>query len=216
MQWYYYNSPIPGATDTFIEPTSSGVYSLVVVNEYGCTAISLEVLVVICDTTYQPILDDNGLTAWMVDSAIYSNLQWYGANGIINGANQSFFPATVSGLYYIVATDEFGCSYSSDPVSLGHSASLESIPFSGIVNVGPNPVSNGSPLTIYIQNTEFSDVTMVLMDLYGREVIQRVVSSSLFPYQFTSQEIRNLSNGLYFLDISFDENKIRKKIIKGN
>ena len=214
MQWYYYNSPIPGATDTFIEPTSSGMYSLVVVNEYGCTAISLEVLVVICDTTYQPILDDNGSTAWMLDSALYSNLQWYGSNGIINGANQSFFPANVSGLYYIVATDEFGCTYSSDPVALGHSTSLASIPFSGIVNVGPNPVSNGSPLTIYIQNAEIPDVTISLMDLYGREIIRRLVPSSIFPYRFTSQEISKLSNGLYFLDISFDETKIRKKIIK--
>jgi len=214
MQWYYYNSPIPGATDTFIEPTSSGVYSLVVVNEYGCTAISLEVLVVICDTTYQPILDDNGSTAWMLDSALYSNLQWYGSNGIINGANQSFFPATVSGLYYIVATDEFGCTYSSGSILLSASMNSESIPFSGIVKVGPNPVSNGSPLTIYIQNAEFSDVTIVLMDLYGREVIRRVVTPGLFPYRLTSQVISELSNGLYFLDISFDKNKIRKKIIK--
>jgi len=214
MQWYYYNSPIPGATDTFIEPTSSGMYSLVVVNEYGCTAISLDVLVVICDTTYQPILDDNGSTAWMLDSALYSNLQWYGSNGIINGANQSFFPATVSGLYYIVATDEFGCTYSSESILLSTSMNSESIPFSGIVKVGPNPVSNGSTLTIYIENTEFSDVTIVLMDLYGREVIRRVVTPSFFPYRFTSQEISELSNGLYFLDISFDENVIRKKIIK--
>ena len=214
MQWYFYNSPIPGATDTFIQPTSSGVYSLVVVNEYGCTAISLEVLVVICDTTYQPILDDNGSTAWMLDSAIYSNLQWYDNNGIINGANQSFFPATVSGLYFIVATDEFGCNYSSESVLLSTSMNSESIPFSGIVKVGPNPVSSGSPLTIYIQNAEFSNVTIVLMDLYGREIIRRVVNPSFFPYRFTSQEISELSNGLYFLDISFDENKIREKIIK--
>jgi len=214
MQWYYYNSPIPGATDTFIEPTSSGLYSLVIVNEYGCTAVSLEIFVVICDTTYHPLLDDNGSTAWMLDSALYSNLQWYGSNGIINGANQSFFPATVSGLYYIVATDEFGCNYSSESVSLSTSMNSESIPFYGIVNVGPNPVSNGSPLTIYIRNAEFSDVTIVLMDLYGGEIINRVVSSNLFPYRFTTQEISELSNGLYFLDISFDENKIRKKIIK--
>ena len=214
MQWYYYNSPIPGATDTLIEPTSSGLYSLVVVNEYGCTAISLEVLVVICDTTYQPILDDNGSTAWMLDSALYSNLQWYSDNGIINGANQSFYPATVSGLYYIVATDEFGCNYSSESVLLSTSMNSESIPFSGIVKVGPNPVSSGSPLTIYIENAEFSDVTMALMDLYGREVIYRVVTPSLFPYRFNSREISELSNGLYFLDISFDKNKIRKKIIK--
>jgi PKD repeat protein len=214
MQWYYYNSPIPGANDTLIEPTSSGLYSLVVVNEYGCTAISLEVLVVICDTTYQPILDDNGSTAWMLDSALYSNLQWYSENGIINGANQSFYPATVSGLYYIIASDEFGCNYSSESVLLSTSMNSESIHFSGIVKVGPNPVSNGSPLTIYVENAEFSDVTMVLMDLYGREVIRRVATPSLFPYRFNSQEISELSNGLYFLDISFDKNKIRKKIIK--
>ena len=214
MQWYYYSSPIPGATDSFIEPTSSGVYSLLVVNEYGCTAISLEVLVVICDTTYQPILDDNGSTAWMLDSALYSNLQWYGSNGIINGANQSFFPATVSGLHYIVATDEFGCTYSSESVFLTTSMNSESIPFSGIVNVGPNPVSNGSPLTIYIENAEFSDATIILMDIYGREVIYRVVNQGLFPYRFTSKEISELSSGLYFLDISFDKNIIRKKIIK--
>ena len=80
MQWYFYNSPIPGATDTFFEPISSGLYSLVVVNEYGCAASSLEIFVVICDTVYQPLLDDNGSTAWMLDSALYSNLQWYGAS----------------------------------------------------------------------------------------------------------------------------------------
>ena len=214
MQWYYYNSPIPGATDTFIDPTSSGLYSLVVVNEYGCSATSLEVLFVICDSTYHPILDDNGSTAWMLDSALYSNLQWYGNNGIINGANQSFFPATVSGLYYLVATDEFGCSYSSDPVLLSTNMNSESIPFSGIVKVGPNPFSNGFPLTIYIENVEFLEVTIVLMDLYGREVARRVVDSDLFPYQFTSQEISEISNGLYYLDILFNKNKIRKKIIK--
>ena len=59
-----------------------------------------------------------------------------------------------------------------------------------------------------------SEVTIVLMDLYGREVIRRAVNSSLFPYRVNSQEISKLSNGLYYLDISFDENKIRKKIIK--
>ena len=84
---------------------------MVVSNEYGCTSNSLEVLVVICDSTYRPMLDDNGSTQWMVDSALYSNLQWYDSNGIINGANQTFFPATTSGFYYIVATDEFGCNF---------------------------------------------------------------------------------------------------------
>ena len=214
MQWYYYNSPIPAASDTFIEPEISGLYSLVVVNEYGCTGTSSDVLVVICDTIYRPTLGDNGTTAWMLDSALYSNLQWYDDNGIISGANQSFFPATVSGFYYIVATDEFGCTYSSESVFLSPVMSSGLVPYSTIVRVGPNPVSSSSPLTVYIDDTEFSDVSIVLMDLYGREIVNRIISSELFPYQFSSQEISRLSNGLYYLDISFDKNNIRKKIIK--
>ena len=135
-------------------------------------------------------------------------------HGIINGANQSFFPAQHSGFYYIVATDEFGCTYSSESVFLSPVTGSDRIFSSSAVKVGPNPVSNLSPLTIYIENTEFSDVSIVLIDLYGREIVNRIISSEFFPYQFSSQEISNLSNGVYYLDISFDENKIRKKIVK--
>jgi len=215
MQWYYYNSPIPGATDTFVEPTASGLYSLVVVNEYGCVTTSIEVLIVMCDTSYQPMLDDNGSTAWMLDSALYSNLQWHSvSNGIINGANQSFFPASLNGEYYIVATDTFGCSYSSASVFLSPFVSSEGIVLSDIVKVGPNPIGNGLPLNIYIENPALTSVTFVLIDLYGREVIRRVVDYHSYPYQFEGNEISELSQGIYYLDISLNDNKIRKKIVK--
>jgi len=216
MQWYHYNSPIPGATDTFIVPTISGLYSLVVVNEYGCTAISLEVLVIICDTAYQPQLADNGSTAWMLDSALYSNLQWYSINGIVPGANSPFFPASQSGYYYIVATDSFGCSYLSDTILLSPLASTSEMSFSEKVKIGPNPFSSDNihPLTIHIEHAEFTDVTLLLTDIYGRQVIQQVVGQHLFPYEFSRNEIEGLSNGLYYLDIMFDGKRIRKKIVK--
>ncbi len=215
MQWYYYNSPIPGATDTFVEPTASGLYSLVVVNENGCVTTSLEVLIVICDTSYQPMLDDNGSTAWMLDSALYSNLQWFSVStGIINGANHSFFPATENGEYYIVATDTFGCSYSSATVYLSPFVSSEGIVISEIVKVGPNPIENGFPLNIYIDAPALSPVIFVLIDFYGREVIRKIVHYRSYPYQFEANELSKLSNGVYYLDISFDDNKIRKKIVK--
>ena len=211
MQWYYYNSPIPGATDTFVQPESSGLYTLVVVNEYGCTAFSLDVLVVICDADYQPILDNNGSTAWMLDSALYSNLQWYDQNGIIVGANQPFFPSTEAGMYYIVATDTFGCTYSSEAVFLGHSSLIN---FSASVRVGPNPFSSGNPLTIFLDNVQDSDVTVVLIDIYGRQVFQRHINSTLFPYKIESGEIDRIPEGLYYLEVSFSGFKISKKIIK--
>jgi len=215
MQWYYYNSPIPGANDTFLEPTASGLYSLVVVNENGCINNSLEVLIVICDSSYQPMLDDNGSTAWMLDSALYSDLQWYSViTGIINGANNSFFPATENGEYYIVATDTFGCSYMSAPVYLSPFVSSEVIFTSEIVKVGPNPIKNGLSLNIYIEASALSPVVFVLIDFYGREVVRKVVDYRCYPYQLEANEISKLSNGVYYLDISFDDNKIRKKVVK--
>ena len=185
-----------------------------VVNEYGCSAASSDVLVVICDSAYQPMLDDNGSTAWMLDSALYSNLQWYDDNGIINGANQSFYMAQNSGWHYIVATDSFGCVYSSDAVLLSAAMSSGIAPFSGFVKVFPNPITSFSPLTIQIEGVKFSQVTIELMDMFGRNISREVISSSNFPYRFDSQYISGLSNGLYYIDILFEGNRIRKKIVK--
>ena len=61
MQWYYYNSPIPNATDSFVVPVLSGLYSLVGISEFGCTSTSDDVLVVICDSVYQPTLQTSGM-----------------------------------------------------------------------------------------------------------------------------------------------------------
>jgi len=118
MQWYYYNSPIPNATDTFYEPTTSGLYSVVTVNEYGCAILSENVLVVICDTAYQPIVSANGMTILMEDSALFSNTQWFDANGIIAGAIDPFYEVSTEGSYYINAIDSFGCSYFSEPLDV--------------------------------------------------------------------------------------------------
>jgi len=118
MQWYYYNSPIPNANDTFYEPTTSGLYSVVTVNEYGCATLSENVLVVICDTAYQPIVSANGMTILMEDSALFSNTQWFDANGIIAGAIDPFYEISTEGSYYINAIDSFGCSYFSEALDV--------------------------------------------------------------------------------------------------
>ena len=214
MQWYYYNSPIPGATDTVITPSSSGLYSLLVVNGFGCTASSSDVLVVICDSSYKPVLDDNGSTAWMLDSALYTNLQWFNGSGMILGANQTFFMAETPDWYYIVATDSFGCHYSSDPVFLG--SSLGSSFYSNLddVIIAPNPISENRPINVFIKNGEFSDVDVSILDLYGKEVLSLFFPLRGTSFQISAAELSKLSNGFYFIDISYGHKKIRKKVVK--
>ena len=116
LQWYFYDSPIPNATDTFIIASSSGLYSLVGINEFGCTSVSDDVLVVICDSTYQPTLQSSLMDVWMVDSALYDDVQWHASGFPLLGANFPEYTAPESGAYSITATDTFGCAYVSDEV----------------------------------------------------------------------------------------------------
>jgi PKD repeat protein len=214
MQWYYYDSPIPGATDSFVFPIYSGTYSLLVVNQDGCSSFSEDVLVVICDSEYQPILDDNGSTAWMLDSALYTNIQWYNDNGLISGANQSFVPAQAAGWHYLIVTDEFGCTYTSESVLLSPFMNSSSLYSSTGFKIGPNPIANGQALIVQLENEEFSKVTIEIFDLFGRKIIHKVVDSGSSTFQINSSDIGKLSSGMYYLNMSFKDHKISAKIFK--
>ena len=116
MQWYYYNSPIPNATDSSFNPSSSGLYSILGINEYGCVTSSNDLLVIICDSIYQPSLQLNGSNFVMLDSALYPIYQWYHNNITIPNATNPYFNANSSGMYSIHASDTFGCTYVSNQV----------------------------------------------------------------------------------------------------
>ena len=215
-QWYYFNSPISGATDSFIQPNTSGLYSLVVVNDFGCISSSSDVWVVICDSTYNPQLDYNSSLAWIVDSASYSLLQWYNDDGIIFGANQSFLSINESGMYYVVATDEFGCSYSSESVYLRTNVGLNFSKPSANVSVSPNPISENSSLTIFVESLVHSRVTIRISDVRGNQVYKKTIKSDSFPYQISNKFIQKLNNGVYFLEVITNGQKSITKVMKIN
>lgn len=121
MQWYFQGSPLPNATLDSLTPEFSGYYWLVGINEYGCTSISEEVLVVICNPTYQPIIEADDMLVWMVDSALYDDVQWYMGEQLLLGQTMPELQTTESGVYSINATDTFGCSYTSESLLICNS-----------------------------------------------------------------------------------------------
>ena len=160
MQWYYYNSPIPNATDTFYEPTTSGLYSVVTVNEYGCATLSENVLVVICDTAYQPIVSANGMTILMEDSALFSNTQWFDANGIIAGAIDPFYEISTEGSYYINAIDSFGCSYFSEALDVAIDVQESCNEFTWVDGI--TYATSNNTATYVLTNTSGYDSVLIL------------------------------------------------------
>ena len=189
---------------------------MVVVNDFGCISSSSDVWVVICDSTYNPQLDYNSSLAWIVDSASYSLLQWYNDDGIIFGANQSFLSINESGMYYVVATDEFGCSYSSESVYLRTNVGLNFSKPSANVSVSPNPISENSSLTIFVESLVHSRVTIRISDVRGNQVYKKTIKSDSFPYQISNKFIQKLNNGVYFLEVITNGQKSITKVMKIN
>ena len=65
-----------------------------------------------------------------------------------------------------------------------------------------------------MQNIESKEVVFLLKDVYGREIFKRAIDSEISTYQFSLNDIARLSNGLYYLEILFGDNKITKKVVK--
>ena len=73
------------------------------------------------------------------------------------------------------------------------------------LKVYPNPI-NTEPLTIItLSNTKYR-----LMDVFGTEI-----SGSVFENK-TELHINSLPNGIYFLELEINGNKVIKKILKSN
>ena len=54
------------------------------------------------------------------------------------------------------------------------------------------------------------------MDVYGRELANKKVKDKFNFYQLSFDEVSYLSDGIYFLDIIFNNLKVRKKLIRQN
>ena len=74
-QWYFNQSPIPGANSLSYSPIYSGFYYLLATNEFGCSASSEVQLITICDDEYTPNIDISFDTLSFIQSS-YFNYQW--------------------------------------------------------------------------------------------------------------------------------------------
>ena len=77
-----------------------------------------------------------------------------------------------------------------------------------------NPFSENHPIQVHIKNGEFSDVDVSVFDLYGKKVLSLFFPSRVKSFQISATELSKLSKGFYFIDISYGDKKIRKKVVK--
>lgn len=115
---------------------------------------------------------DNTLSA-----GAYTSYQWNKDGTPINGATESTYVPDENGAYSVTVELEVGCVLTSPDVDFVVS-NLQNDPFSGPLQVSPNPASSHVQLSFDLKTT--SDLDILLVDRLGRAV-QTISSGQTFP-----------------------------------
>ncbi len=120
--------------------------------------------------------------------------QWYFNGNMINGSTNDYCQPQEDGYYNVVATDIFGCSYSSDSV-LVQNVAVDELSDAYLIKVFPNPVTDY--LVIESSNHEMTEI--IIYDVSGKELMRtkNPPATTKVPFDF--------NNGVYLVRVSSED-----------
>lgn len=208
FQWYNDTLAINNADAATYMAKSTGKYRVEVTNANGCRVNSNYKSLVFIENPPKP-------GTWISNNVLSTNLtgyqlQWYFEGNPINGATGMSTNITATGNYFVIATNWFGCSTSSDTVYATNSAGLDENNYVSNLQILPNP-NNGKFRIIF--TTEFNKpLDLIISDMTGRLVYKGL----LMNYHGKVNEeidISFLQKGIYLMKISAEDSYINSKVI---
>ena len=201
----------PGAvpsTSTDVNPTSicyntPGTYavSLIASNSISSDTLTLNNYITVYPYPPPQGILQSGDTLFSNPGAV--SYQWYFEGGLIPGATDYYYVASQSGDYNVIATDANNCEVEAaifDVIAaIGENEK-------GILQIHPNPAHD--KLTVNYPTGK--NIEIIIYDIPGG------IKSKSF-YKNPSEiilDIQGLNNGIYWLEISAEGEKIRRKFIK--
>jgi hypothetical protein len=208
-QWYRDTLAILNATDSIYYAKQSGTYYCEAMNSFGCRTLSNEKEIVVIPNPPKP-------TFWITGNTLNTNLggyflQWYFEGDPINGATGMVCAVTATGNYFLVATNNFGCTNVSDTVYVTYSGSgISELLGEDDISVYPNPGTG--VFTMEMELHSMAVIQLIVCDLTGRRVFERDCGaktgavSEVFDLGF-------LGRGTYMLNMVIDGNSYPRRLI---
>ena len=139
------------------------------------------------------------------------DLQWHLNNAPISGATNSKYTISETGDYFVIATNAFGCTASSDTYHLTFDLS-PTLADEVYINVYPVPVK--SVLQVELLGWKSENATVTVNDLSGKNLITKELEmENNGSNKKFSIDTENLSSGIYLLRIQSDAYLINRKIL---
>jgi hypothetical protein len=148
-QWKVNNVDINGATDSMYTAYTSGSYKVKVTNSCGSTSSAAKVV------TINPLpavsISANGTTTFCTGGSVTLTAvgdtgltyQWRKNNVNISGATTASYIASTTGSYNVIATNSFGCTSSSNAVSVTANTTIANVTANG-----PTSFCNGDSVKL--------------------------------------------------------------------
>ncbi len=149
-----------------------------------------------------PVAAFNGI---MLASNAPSNNQWYLNGVLITGATNNTYIPVQNGVYTVVVTAANGCSATSNAVTIT-TVSIEEVN-KMYINLYPNPVND--ILTIDVSGIKEKMINYIITGLTGKQILSGTVNSKKF-----SVDTRNLSDGIYFINLNSRSSHIVSRFAK--
>jgi len=206
-QWLLSGQPIQGAVEKTYDPVTSGFYSVLATNEFGCTALSDSVFVGIYANPQSPVYTNSFNLLAVNDSLAFPaplyTLQWFNGSTPIPGATGYKYCTKTSGNYGVQVTNTATGCKSYYAATVAHNSAIVNC-ISGtneaayqLVGIFPNPTSDA--VQIRLQNPLPTDGMLRIWDATGRFVYNAFVPAGTdsFPVDCSM-----LANGVFTLEVT--------------
>jgi len=181
----------PAIFNPVANPETSTTYQVVVTS--GLFTTSSDITVNVHPMPATPVISNQG--TYLRSSSETGN-QWYDSQGLIEGATSQDYTPLHTDSYYVVVTNELGCSSEpSNELYFGFTGIPSANPASAL-NAYPNPFTN--TLRIDYRISETTDVTVSICNAYGKEVIslnEGTKTAGIYSLEINSKQ---LAAGVYY------------------
>jgi uncharacterized delta-60 repeat protein len=154
----------------------------------------------------KPTIVQSGNT--LSSSFSVNGYQWNLDGSPIPAATSQVYTFTADGNYTVTVFDAIGCFATSDPL---FTVGLQETDIAGAIEIFPNP--NTGIFTIHLDIHHPGDLDMIITNVLGEEIIKLYEKNFVGNY-LRQIDMREMSNGIYFLRIKTEGQISIKKILK--
>lgn len=206
LQWILNDTTVLlGEINTTLNVVESGLYKVRVTNANGCEAFSVNTEAIKRDLPFSPFFTRNVNTLTVSTAYAGETYTWYKDGVLIPGVTGTSYTITSSGVYEVVATNQYGCTKKFGYYLVVNTTGIEENVLRQAVRISPNPTVSGITIN---SDIPLNDVQILLYDFTGKNVF----SQNNLLNQFI--DLSSFKNGAYWVVVKSDKGIVREMLIK--